>query len=245
MTKKDRRRIARYKRRERRQATTALKHASIGKYQAPKKKSPARAINESLKYAAQNRSYLEKYGMLIEPLTKELVGYEDYIPKKDDTNDYFEVDSEYNGDIRTLFKHIRFKNIPETEETKAYVEAILNQPWSNEESLREYETEWHHKSYMGNIKDEILQIVSPLTLEILETIMNSSSAWEMAGAGDYESNQVKENWISMYKAVNTAKESNDFELYSEVTRRIENGDGDYSDIVAYVNDEILKRFRRQ
>lgn len=202
--------------------------------------STANLINNALTFASKNRDYLEKYGMLIEPLTKEILGNDSYIPEAGDKNQYFEIDENYNGDIRTLFSHITFKDIPETEDTKAYAEAIMNQPWSTEESLKAYEEAWHHRSYLKNLEDESLKGIPFETLEALEFIMNSSAAWYMAGAGFYESNQVKDNWTEMYNAVNEAKESGNYRLYSVVVQMLENGIGNYKTVTSYVDDEIMK-----
>ena len=240
--KKQRRKIAR--------AHRQVKRAKIRQAQGKATPKPiiqptddlANRINRSLSHASSKRDYLEKYGLDLIPLMQDLLNNNNYMPRANDNNNYFEIDGTYDGDPRTLFKHIIFKNIPETQETQAITEVIEEEPWSTPENLQKYEEDWHHRSYetlKENNKNELTDIPMS-TIERLEWIMNSSSAWKLAGAGDYLSEQVKQNWIDLYHVVNESIETGDHSFIEELVQMIENEDGDTSTIISYANDRIME-----
>lgn len=93
-----------------------------------------------------------------------------------------------------------------------------------------------HRQYISNIKNKIRQAdgtykdnpladIDDEVIESLESVMNASSAWKVAGAyEDLESEQVKENWTKLYKAANDAKKDSDDKILNDLLTAIENED---------------------
>lgn len=254
----DRRKIARQKNRQRRQAQNQLKleqaierreakqiEKYLRNYQEPTATpirifTIAEEVNSALGHASVNREYIQNYAMSITPILKYLVGDKDYIPRKNDNTDFFVIDNDYSGDLRQLFAHIKFKNLPKTDAIATFIEDILNAPWSTPEALEEYEREWHHKSYLTIRKDKSLDDISLEMKENLENIMNSSSAWELAKDIDLDSDQVKKNWIKIYHQLDKTSKLSDKSIYDEVLRRIINSEGTTAELVSYVDEAILE-----
>lgn len=259
----DPRKIARQKRSQRRQAQNQLKleqgierreakqiEKYLRNYQEPtstpiRNFTIAEEVNSALGHASVNREYIRNYAMSITPILKHLVGDGDYIPRKNDNTDFFVIDNDYSGDLRQLFAHIKFKNLPKTDSTAAFIEDILNAPWSTPEALEKYEQEWRRKSYRSNLKDKRLDDISLEVKESLENIMNDSSAWKLAGKGDPLSEQVKQNWIDIYHQLDRTRELSDKSIYDEVLRRIQHAEGTTDELVSYVDEAIIELMKKQ
>ena len=254
----DRRKIARQKNRQRRQAQNQLKleqaierreakqlEKYLRNYHEPtatpiRNFTPAEEVNAALDYASLNREYLQEYALAITPILKQLVGSISYMPKAGDVNEFFEIDKDYSGDLRQLFAHVKFKDLPKTNTTQQFIENILEQPWSTPEALEEYEQEWRNKSYLTNLKDERLADISLEMKENLENIMNTSAAWELAKKGAPNSEQVQANWIDIYHQLDRTRTLSDKSLFDEVVRRITNSDGTTNSLTSYVDEAIIK-----
>lgn len=93
-----------------------------------------------------------------------------------------------------------------------------------------------HRRYLSNITNQRrnsdntyspspLSNLSQQTIDKLENLMNSSSAWKKAGAGrGLDSDQVQENWTKMYKALADRDDNDDDESFDLLANAIENND---------------------
>ena len=113
-----------------------------------------------------------------------------------------------------------------------------------------------YRKYISNIKnrrynkikdkyeDSPLADIDDETILKLESVMGSSTAWKLAGAYDegLESEQVQENWTSIYKAANDADNKNDDKILKQLLNAVENDDFKTADSI--VNKRIGQAMTR-
>lgn len=192
-------------------------------------------LNRKLKHASRYRKVgSQEITLRVNPLLLDLSS-KDRIPKNEN-NDYFYMDSSWDGSNYTLWQHVHFKKIPLTEENKKHVQYIEEEGHMSKKNYDKFVDDWHHKSYLTNVKNLSLQ-----NAEILEDVMNSSAAWHLVTtkSSKYDSKQtaVMERWETLYKSVEKALES-DQSLFDWVKQAIDNEKRSINYIISAVDEEI-------
>lgn len=188
-----------------------------------------------------------------------ILQYTGEMPKAGMNNEYFEVDDYYqsgNSNI-TLSQHLKIKKPLKYDELRD----ILSHANMVPEARQAYEENASRRSYISNVygKDSLvvndsiygksgeLKDLSTHFINSLENLMNSSSAWYLAGARkykdkDYDSNQTKNNWSKLFKALDDLKdEDDDLDTFNELKNAIDNEDFEKaSKIVEEVLGEALE-----
>ena len=209
----------------------------------------ANKLNRELAFASSKlKAGSSKIANSLDPMLMKLSGK--ITIKANDENDYFKVDSSYNGDINTLMGHVTFKKIPDDAVVNRYVKKIESDPHMTPEKYDKFVDKWHGKTYKSIIKK--LGFKNPKNpyvttsgerlgsvqfTEELEQIMNSSSAWHIAKRGAYDSEQVLERWHELYESVQQAYQ-NDIDLFGWVIQQITNERMSLNAIINAVDDEI-------
>jgi hypothetical protein len=186
-----------------------------------------------------------------------ILQYTGEMPKAGMSNEYFEVDDMYQPKTINLSQHIKIKKPLKYDELRD----ILSHANMVPEARQAYEDNAKRRSYISNVygKDSLvvndsiygksgeLSDLSAHFINSLENLMNSSSAWYLAGAGKYknkgyDSNQTKDNWSKLFKALDDLKdEDEDLDTFNELKNAIDNEDFDKaSKIVEEVLGEALK-----
>lgn len=147
--------------------------------------------------------------------------------------------------IGDLSRYVTIK--PTADFSNPYIEKLLTIPSTTTFGQKTYEDDWRHRSYLSNVKNnKTLGNISAKVRDRLEKIMNDSSAWKASGAyeEDFDSNQVKENWEKIYKAVKKTDQK-DSKNFDRIVNAIENesdtiilDDGTEVDFMTYVEDVI-------
>lgn len=210
------------KRAERRQQEQDRKEKELKEYQQ------ASEVNRSLKFAGTILNAEENYAKFLYPLMS-IIGKSNITPGA--SNEYFKINPEWNGKLQTLFKNVTFLKIPLISNILGYVKKIKDEPHSSPLQYKEFQENWHHKSYLTNTRG--LNIPKNVVSK-LEEIMNSSYAWHIAQRGAQDSEQTKSNWIELY---NTVKYANDNNVLDNLISMIENED-DLNQIKNFVDNAI-------
>ena len=163
------------------------------------------------------------------------VGYD---AKAGDSNQYFEIDPAYTGRDTELFQYIKFKYLPESPTIERYTEIILENKLSSPENYQKAQDEIHHKAFKTFTEKNNLDTLDGNKAQILYDIMNSSSAWNIAKQGTFESNQVAENWSILYLYVQDVIE-NDSNLLDDIIQKIDNEE-DINNIIGFLDQTIYK-----
>lgn len=190
-------------------------------------------LNRKLKYASKYRKAgSQEITLRVNPLLQILSGKENI--RRNENNEYFYMDSSWDGSNYTLWQHVHFKKIPM--EYKENVQYIEEEDHMSKKNYDKFVDDWHHKSY-GTITDKL----SLQNAEILEDIMNSSAAWHLVTtkSSKYNSKQtaVLERWETLYKSVEKAFKA-DQSLFDWVVQAINNEKRSISNIVNVVDEEI-------
>lgn len=166
--------------------------------------SQAEKLNAAMAYASDKFGNRNDYSKYLLPLIGEMTN-EDFMRNlmtnpKSAVGDYkdFTIDDDFDGNLNNLFKYIHFKDIP-PEASDSYIENIINLEWSTPEAYNNHVQEINDKIYASNLKGEGIEINSTYYM-LLESIMQSSAAWNIAKRNAYDSDQVKSNWLTLYSA---------------------------------------------
>lgn len=166
--------------------------------------SQAEKLNAAMEYASDKFGNRNDYSKYLLPLIGEMTN-EDFMKTlmtdpKSAVGDYkdFTIDDDFDGNLNNLFKYIHFKNIP-PEVSDSYIENIIGLEWSTPEAYNNHVQEINDKIYASNLKDEGIEINSTYYM-LLESVMQSSAAWNIAKRNAYDSDQVKSNWLTLYSA---------------------------------------------
>ena len=188
--------LAREKAKEDFEEQLALKEARQQDYYA--KRQPAVELNEALQYASSIYGGNSEYTKYLIPLMRQLMGDDEYIPEAGDKTTYFTISKDYTGNPNELFKYVHFKTIPGD---TSYVDAMLDLDWSSPENYYSHLADINAKKYASNLAKSDIE---PQVIDMLEHIMNTSAAWSIAKRNAQDSEQVKENWLSLF---NTAQDA--------------------------------------
>lgn len=183
----------------------------------------ANELNEMLQYASSIYGGNKEYGRELKALLKELMNDPNYKPQPGDgyylENPYFEISKDYTGKTAELFKYVTFKRVPE--EYEASVIAIGEMDWSSPENYYSHLADIAAQKYDTLLKGSGYD---PFTMDILESIMNSSAAWHIACRDAYDSDQALENWQELYDAGRWAIQEGDEYVVDEYVAMILNED---------------------
>lgn len=207
----------------------------------------ANKLNKELQFASSKlKAGSAKIANSLDPMLMKLSGKVNI--KANENNDYFKVDSSYNGDINTLMGHVTFKQIPDDAVINRYVKRIESDPHTTQAKYDKFVDNWHHKTFK-TITRKLGQKNNPYVTtsgeklsnvafaEELEQIMNSSSAWHIAMRSAYDSEQALERWHELYESVQSAYEA-DGDLFGWVIQQISNERMSLNAIINAVDDEI-------
>lgn len=164
--------------------------------------------------------------------------------------DGVEIDSSYDPSKDwTISQHIKFTKPLSVDEIKF----LLGHANVTPEAQDVYERDSAHRTYMSNIYNKRKQkdgtyIDSPLknlsqeTIDTLESVMNTSQAWNIAKRGmKYEDGKkdgrIQDRWTKLFKALDDIQNTNDEDGFDELVSMIENEES-FSTIMAKA-DEII------
>ena len=171
--------------------------------------------------------------MYLDPILRKLSGKD--IISANENNQYFSVDSSYDGDVNKLFQHVTFKKIPDdmTDVTSYFdqIESVKGTHLSPG-SYEQFSKDWHSKSY-----NTLAQNLTLSNYEILEEIMNSSPAWSIAKRNAMDSEQVLDRWLELYEVMNHAQQT-DTGIFDWAVQQIENGKHGLDWLINAIDDEI-------
>lgn len=157
--------------------------------------------------------------------------------------DGVEIDASYDPNKDwTISQHIKFTKPLDV----ADIKFLLGHANVTPEAQEVFEADSAHRTYMSNIMNSRLQpdgtvLPSPLknlsqaTINTLESIMNTSQAWNVAKKNAKDSEQVQENWTKLFGALDDVKDDQDD--FDTIVTMIENEES-FSSILDKV-DEIL------
>lgn len=163
----------------------------------------------------------------LHPMLQRLSGKTDI--DANENNEYFTIDGQYNGDVNTLFQHVHFKKIPDTDsKVNKYLSNIVRDKGTHltPQAYKTFSDNWHHSSYMG-LKKSLPELRSNRKMdlssyEILEQVMNRSSTWQIAKKNQPNSDQTLDRWLDLYEVMNKAQ-STDTDIFDWAVQQIENG----------------------
>lgn len=116
-----------------------------------------------------------------------------------------------------LSKHIQFKTM-----TQDIAKEIMQTPFASAEGYEAFAENAAHRGYMKNVKKLTSNNLTPEQIDSLETIMNSSQAWNIAKKNAYDSNQSVMNWSMLYNQVANAKNELDGSDFDKILTLLEN-----------------------
>lgn len=158
-----------------------------------------------------------------------------------ETEDYILTDG---WDASNIAQHLKFKKTANF--GQGYIQDILNVPQTTNKGKDLYNADWHYRSYVNNINNMLKRDDSPISgltknqIDTLESIMNTSEAWNIAKKDAKPSGQdddVQDRWGKLYKAASDIKNTNNQDAFDEVKTMIDNEE-DFDKILKYVNDTI-------
>lgn len=215
----------------------AMKRYSRGQKRSTSKpknkdKQLAKKLNDEFDYAETIlKAGSDKIAKYLDPMLRNLTGGEPL--KAGMSNKYFEIDDDYDGDPFKLFQHVKFKEIPQSDvKVQQYLKKIEEDPHMSPQQYDEYTKQYHSKAYQtlaGRLKLD--------NFEVLEQIMNSTPAWQIAKRSAMDSEQVLERWQELYDSMNQAQQA-DEGLFDWAIQQIENGKRSINWLINAIEDEI-------
>lgn len=173
-------------------------------------------LNDMFEYASDKFGNRDDYQKYLAPLLGELMGDEFYRKLLQDPKsligdyEYFTIDDGYRVDNKdNLFKHIHFKDIPAGFDD--YIEQMEVLDWSSPENYAMHHADVQRGIYESNLKSlyETDNIVDDTYFVMLEAVMQSSAAWEIAKRSAFDSDQTQSNWFDLYMTGSLAYDHKD------------------------------------
>lgn len=175
----------------------------------------------------------------------------EYSPKPGESNKYFEISSEWKGDLPSLINYVTFKDTSALSDTgKRYLERVINSDWGSPERYHNYKVESSNQAYKTLLANEALDfdLTNNETI-LLRDIMSDSDMWHIVGdkyglgTKNYLSNDAKEDFLELRQDVQ------DFISEGKLTGKLREGhlnqlkqmirnQENYNTILNYVNDKI-------
>lgn len=147
----------------------------------------------------------------------------------------FIIDSSYKyGD--SLYEHVKFKKFDLDATRRDMLLNIVENPYTTYEGYVLYKDDAKHRGYISNTSDFNIE---DNVINVLETIMNSSQAWNIAKRNAYDSEQVKSNWSELYMK---ASEASEYNLLDEITQMIQNEES-FDHIIRTIDNMIAQKLR--
>ena len=230
---------------ERQQKREARKHARR-EFKAQEQERKTKELNEALnadelnkvlKHASTVLKGSENIANYLTPIVMNLYG-SNHIIQPGESNDYYKVSNNYNGDPNELFRYITFFKLPEDNAIQNYTELIEQDPHATPQQYAQFKKQWADKSYNTNIKN-----LSLSNAEDLAFIMNTSAAWHIAQRSAYDSEQALERWQMLYDYVQRVYDANDSNLLDKVISWIEN-EKSLNSIINKIDDELFKLLKK-
>jgi len=202
-------------------------------------KEKAEKLNEELEFAASKlKAGSNDIQMWLDPLLRNLSSDPSKPIKPGDSTQYFEVSNKWDGDYRTLFQYVTFKDIPNNSKVEAYIDQIetneATEKYMTPEAYAKYEEEYRTQAYNTLTSNLSLQHA-----DMLEEIMNSSAMWRVATVSTYDSDQNKKQWVEIYHDMEQILDEDD-DLFAWVIQQIENEKHTASWIINAIDDEFKK-----
>lgn len=200
-------------------------------------KDKAKKLNEEFEFAASKlKAGSNDIQMWLEPLLKTLSADPSKRPKPGDSNQYYEISSDWDGEDRTLFQYVTFKEIPNNTKVDRYIDQIESSEQTSKymspKAYSVYEDQYRSQAY-----NTLTARLGLTHRDMLEEIMNSSAMWRVATVDLYDSNQNKEKWVEIYQDMEEILE-NDDDLFAWVVQQIENQKHTASWIINAIDDEF-------
>lgn len=185
------------------------------------KKSYVKQVNKAIKQAS---SEVKKTGndMLTEQIIQFANKHGIYSLKPGEDNEWFTIDKKYDPKKPyTLNQHITFKKFdidwdnPKDNDDREFLDKVYMNPYVSNEAKEIFNEDVSRRSYatlLNNIMDENDDIskMGWQTAITLESIMNTSMAWNIAKSDALDSDQVKDNWTDLYVAVASIDKKSDY-----------------------------------
>lgn len=195
-------------------------------------KTNAEKLNDELKFASSKLAGgSEKISSNIGSLLLHLSGTPEGL-KPGYENEYYSIDNTFDGDLNKLFQHVSFKKLPDDDITQRDVTKIEQDPHMSPQQYSQYEQQYRSQAYKT-----LATRLNLSNFEILEQIMNSSPAWQIAKRGAMESDQTLERWQELYETMNRAQET-DSGIFDWAIQQIENGKHTLNWLLNAIDDEI-------
>jgi len=157
-----------------------------------------------------------------------------------ESKDYgnFVIDNQWDGSDATLFQHVTFKKIPKDNQAVKFLDRIYQDKGDHftQSGYDKFVDEWHKKSYQ-TLQDNPLTQGRMQNYEILEEIMNSSPAWQIAKSNLRDSDQVLDRWLTLYESMNEAIQA-DQGIFDWAVQQITNRKHNINWIINAIDDEI-------
>lgn len=200
-------------------------------------KEKAEKLNEELEFAASKlKAGSNDIQMWLDPLLRNLSSDPSKPIKPGDSTQYFEVSNKWDGDYRTLFQYVTFKDIPNNSKVEAYIDQIetneATEKYMSPEAYSRYEDQYRSQAY-----NTLTSRLGLAKADILEEIMNSSAMWRVATVSLYDSEQNKEKWVEIYHDMEEILD-NDADLFAWVIQQIENEKHTAGWIINAIDDEF-------
>lgn len=198
----------------------------------------ASQINDAFDFAKTKYGGSKAFARDLSVLLQQIMGV-GYEAKAGDSNEYFEISSDYSGKETELFKYINFKKLPESKKVNDLTARILSNDLASEENYRRAQERIHQKAYNTFTSKNKLDVLDDKKAQMLYDIMNSSAAWHIAQQHAHDSNQVSEKWVELFNHVKNVVDS-DSTLLDDIVRMIDNED-DIDTIINFVDVNIYSK----
>lgn len=200
-------------------------------------KEKAEKLNKEFQFASTKlKAGSQDIQIFLDPLLKTLAGDKEKIHKPGDSNQYYEISQSWDGDTRTLFQYVTFKDIPNNQRAEGYINRIENDEktakYMSPENYSDYERQYKSKAYNTLTSNLSLQHA-----DMLEEIMNSSAMWRVATVSLYDSDQNKKQWVEIYHDMEEILDKDD-DLFAWVIQQIENEKHTAGWIINAIDDEL-------
>jgi hypothetical protein len=207
-------------------------------------------LNDMFEYASDKFGNRDDYQKYLAPMLGQLMGDDFYQKLLQDPKSligdyqYFTIDESYRADNKdNLFKHIHFKDLPDGFED--YVEQIADLDWSSPENYAMHRADVQRDVYTSNLKtlynngkdddDVNYDFMNDTYFIVLESVMQSSAAWDIAKRSAFDSDQRQSNWFDLYMTGSLAYDHKDTDphIWDEFRQMVDNHEA-----LFYIEDRI-------
>lgn len=209
-------------------------------------------LNDMFEYASDKFGNRDDYQKYLAPMLGQLMGDEFYQKLLQDPKslvgdyEYFTIDESYRTDNKdNLFKHIHFKKLPAGFDD--YIEQMEDLDWSSPENYAMHRADVQRDIYTSNLKslygnDDFM---NDTYFMVLESVMQSSAAWEIAKRSAFDSDQTQSNWFDLYTTGTLAYDNKDTnpEIWDAFRQMVDNHET-LSVIDDKINEMIINAIKK-